>query len=108
MLYLQSKGYYIYSSTIKSDTKTYEAILISNDGKHRCYPQVKHEEFLDPKEYSNGIEEGDKAILFSSSENYGKPYKNVECLSRTDIWNFIKDKYYILPESIKYWVDLVK
>ena len=106
LLYLQWKGYYIYSSTIKNDTKTYEAVLVSRDGKHKCYPQVKQNERLDPKDYVLDIDSSDKVILFSSNEDYGKPHPQVECLKRDEIWKFIMQNRVLLPDTVKYWIDL--
>lgn len=55
LLYLQSLGYYIYSSTLKSDTKTYETVMIKNDGSHLCYPQIKQGLQLLPHKYVGNI-----------------------------------------------------
>ena len=106
LLYLQTRGFYVYSSTIKKDTKTYEGVLVSHDGKTMCYPQVKQNEHLNPLDYVRGA--NDKVVLFSSSESYGEQHPWVECLRRQELLDFIKKYYEILPDSIKYWVDFVK
>lgn len=108
LLYLQTKGYYIYSSTVKKDTKTYEAIMVSDDGKHKCYPQVKQNEPLTPSEYAKGLGPDDKVVLFSSNETYRDEHPQVECLTRRELWDFVNANYCILPDSVKYWVDFVK
>ncbi len=108
LLYLQWKGYFIYSSTIKNDTKTYEAVLVSSDGKHKCYPQVKQNERLNPLDYVSDVEPSDKVVLFSSNEDYGESHPQVECLTRKEIWEFMKNNRDLLPETIKYWLDLSK
>ena len=41
MLDLQSRGYYLDSSTIKLSTGTVEASLVAKDGSYRAYPQVE-------------------------------------------------------------------
>lgn len=105
LLYLQSKGYYVYSSTIKKDTKTYEAVLVSKDGSHRCYPQVKQNEELKPIEYIEGIDPKDCVVLFSSCEAYGESHPQVKCLKRKDLEEFIINNYALIPERIKAWID---
>lgn len=107
MLYLQTRGYYVYSTTVKKDTKTYEGIMISKDGKHKCFPQVKQNCYLDPKEYAKGISTQDRVVLFSSTEAYGEEHPQVECLKRHELFTFIKNNYDILPDPIKYWLDFV-
>lgn len=109
LLYLQSKGYYIYSSTLKRSSPKFEAILISSDGSHRCFPQVKRETSLLPLEYSTVLKnDKDKVYLFTTSENYGyEKHPQVICLKRIELEQFIKKNMHILPQTTLYWVNMV-
>ncbi len=102
LLYLQiEEGYYIYSSTVKPSTKTYEAVMISKDGAQKCFPQVKQNEALSPENYRRA-NPAERVVLFSSTEKYGdKKYPDVECLRRDKIWSFMDKQYAILPGNIK-------
>ncbi len=108
LLYLQSKGYYIYSSTLKRDTAKYEAVLIYSDGSHRAFPQVKLNSFLDPSKYVEGLQQSDRVYLFSSSESYGAPHPQVVCLSKAEIENFIQSNGKILPPTITRWLTMTE
>lgn len=107
ILYLQSKGYYLYSSSVKPSTKTFEGVLVYKDGSHKCYPQVKQNEKLEPSAYAGGISEKDRVVLFSSSENYGSPHSQVICLSRNELYGFMIEHKNVLPGNILYWLRIV-
>ncbi|MBR2742187.1 MAG: hypothetical protein IKD89_01200 [Clostridia bacterium] len=106
LLYLQSKGYYIYSSTLKRDTPKYEAILIASDGSHRAFPQIKQNTRLVPGEYIEGLQKSDRVYLFSSSESYGKPHPQVTCITKEEVNRFISSNYGILPSTITRWLKM--
>ena len=109
LLYLQTKGYYIYSSTLKISTARYEVIMVSHDGKHKCLPQVKRNTTLDVADYIEDVKGGDEVYLFTTSEQYGSTkHDKVHCISKCEIEDFISSNYSILPESIRYWVDMTK
>jgi len=107
-LYLQTKGYYVYSTYFKNDTKTVEGVLVAKDGSHKCYPQVKQNSKLDPEDYAQIVEEtNNKVVLFSTSENYGNTYPNVICLKKSDLWKFIEHNKTIIPSHIQRWLNYV-
>lgn len=108
LLYVQSLGYYVYTSTAKISNPKYEAVLISNDGSHYAYPQVKRNEYLDPKYYAEGISEHDKVFLFSSSEDYGKPIPNVRCITKSEIESFMNRQSRILTEPLREMIGKIK
>ena len=110
LLYLQSRGYYIYSSTLKLSTARYEAVLVSRDGSHRAYPQVKRETPLCVSEYITDVSStNDRIFLFTTSENYGEArHPQVECLSRQELEDFIRQSMSLLPHSITYWIDFIE
>ena len=108
LLYLQTKGYYIYSSTLKISTPGYETIMISKDGSHRCLPQVKREESLKVENYIKDVQGGDEVYLFTTSEYYGSAkHKNIHCITKNNLKDFILKNKMILPDSVKYWVEMV-
>jgi hypothetical protein len=110
LLYLQSKGYYMYSSTLKLSTARYEAVLVSKDGSHRAYPQVKRETALPVSEYIADVNDSaDRIFLFTTSENYGEDkHPQVECLTKTELEDFIRQSRALLPHSIAYWIDFIE
>lgn len=109
LLYIQKLGYYLISSTLKLSTARYEAIMLSQDGSHKALPQVKRNEELDAEQYADDVKNGDHVFLFTTSEKYGSRCpQGVHCISKVEIEEFIAHNYSILPDSIKYWVDMVK
>ena len=109
-LYLQlEKNYLIYTSTNKIDTAKYEFVMISRDGKEKCYTQVKTgNEKLDPKDYENLIENSNKVYLFTLGEYIGKNINNIICLKKDEILDFILKNKEILPSRIKYWMEEIE
>ncbi len=101
LLYLQSKGYYVYTSSVKVFNPKYECVLVYKDGSHYAFPQVKRNEYLSPKFYADGVDKNDKVFLFSSSENYGEVIDNVTCISRKELFEFITRELGILPAYVK-------
>ena len=109
MLYLQTKGYYILSSTLKRSTARYEAILVSNDGSHKGLPQVKRNSTLDASQYEDDAKDGDKVFLFTTSEDYGVSHPDgVYCITKAELEDFISKCDSILPDNIRYWVDFTR
>ena len=108
LLYIQSKGYMIYSSTLKKSSAKFEVIMIANDGSHRCFPQVKRGTPLPTQEYIKVLGNSeDKIFLFSTSENYGtQTHPQIICLTKNELELFIDNNSIILPASIQYWVDM--
>ena len=109
-LYLQSKGYYIYSSTLKLSTAMFEAVLTKNDGDHLAYPQVKRNVPLLVKDYiPNLSNDKDLIYLFTTSEEYGDlTHKQIICISKKDLEEFMDSHSEILPQTISYWLNLIK
>lgn len=97
-LYLQlEKNYLIYTSTNKIDTAKYEFVMISRDGKEKCYTQVKTgNEILVPENYINLTENNNKVYLFALGGYKGRGINNVVCLKKDEILDFILKikKYY--------------
>jgi hypothetical protein len=109
LLYLQSKGYYIYSTTLKRSTAVFECVMVSIDGSHKCYPQVKSgDEPLAGNDYELLLDnKSDKVFLFALSQNYYKSNNSqIEYLALADIEVFIRENKRILPEPVLHWVNL--
>lgn len=106
MLYLQSKGYYVYSTTLKRSTAMIECVMIKNDGSHKCYPQVKRETTLHCKGYEDFLhDKDDKIFLFTTSQDYRENDNlQIECLSLNEIEDFIRSNINLLPAPILNWV----
>ena len=107
LLYLQTLGYYIYSTTTKISNPKYEAVMIYKDGSHLAFPQVKRNEYLDPEKYSEGIRTTDRVFLFSSSESYGNAVENVTCITKKEIENFIFNNKLLLTDTLRKIVDKI-
>ena len=72
-------------------------------------PQVKRNTTLDVADYIEDVKDGDEVYLFTTSEQYGSTkHDKVHCISKCEIEDFISSNYSILPESIRYWVDMTK
>ena len=109
LLFLQYKGYFIYSSTLKISTAKYETVMIYKDGSHKALPQVKRNQTLDVKNYIQDANEQNRVYLFTTSENYGKdthPY--VYCIKKAELIRFIKEQAVLLPPNIQYWTHMLQ
>ncbi|MBQ6117539.1 MAG: hypothetical protein IJL08_09520 [Oscillospiraceae bacterium] len=112
LLYLQvEKRFFIYTSTVKRDTQTYECVLVNSEGVH-AYPQVKSgNTALDARNYEKLAkrEPGCRIYLFATSQRYfPSENKQIICIQRSDIEAFIEKNRAILPATILYWIDLCK
>jgi hypothetical protein len=106
-LYLQSeKNYLIYSSSNKLDTQTYEFVMVSRDGSHLCYAQVKTGNVsLDGNDYIHLTADGNKVYLFTVSQQYyNVDNANIMSLDKNEIIDFIYNKKTIMPQRIKMWL----
>ena len=108
ILYLQSKGYYVYSTTLKPITAKIECVMIKNDGSHKCYPQIKRETTLCGKDYETLLHNPyDKVFLFTTSQNYIKcDNPQVEYIGLSEMENFIKTNKNLLSATILNWVKI--
>lgn len=107
LLYLQYKGYYIISSTLKKSTAKIEAAMISHDGKRKCYQQVKRITPLKVEEYASYVNEDEEMYLFTTSEDYGNSHcDRIHCITKKEVEQFIKEHPELIPAGVKYWIDL--
>ena len=108
LLYLQYRGYMIYSSTLKRSTAKYETVMVARNGSHLCFPQVKRNTHLDISDYIEGLDDGDRVYLFTTSEDYiGAKHPQIECFTKHEIENFMYHHYEILPKTVQYWLDAI-
>lgn len=106
-LYLQAeKNYLIYSSSNKLDTQTYEFVMVSRDGGHLCYAQVKTGNVsLDGNHYLHLTANGNKVYIFAVSQQYyNVDNVNVISLGKNEIIDFIYNNKGILPQRIRMWL----
>lgn len=101
LLYLQmEKGYKIYSSTLKRTTKLYECVMVSDDGSHKCYPQVKAAHIV-MSDYGKDISSSDIVYLFSSTDDYGGTQpSNVKIIKKDELYNFAMLHRKIMPTPV--------
>lgn len=106
-LYLQfEKNYLIYSSSNKIDTQTYEFVMVSRDGSHLCYSQVKTGNVsLDGNDYIHLTKGGNKVYLFNVNQIYlNVDNINIIALNKNEIIDFIYSNKNIMPKRIKMWI----
>lgn len=106
-LYLQfEKNYLIYSSSNKLDTQTYEFVMVSRDGSHLCYTQVKTGNVsLDGNDYIHLTKSNNKVYLFNTSQQYyNVDNSNIIALDKNEIIDFVYNQRDIMPERIKMWL----
>lgn len=110
ILYLQvSKGFHIYSTTMKYATREYECIMVNKEGVH-AFPQVKSGSVsLSAADYMEAIKREPTAqvYLFTTSEKYSKNgSKNIFYISKAELEDFIRNNRKMLPDLTDYWIDL--
>ena len=110
LLYLQSRGYYVYSSTLKYSTAKIECVMVKHDGSHKCYPQVKRETTLIAQDYEVLLQnKEDKVFLFTSSQSFFKNENTqFEYITLAEIEDFIRKNKLnnLLPASVLGWVRI--
>ncbi|MDR2088168.1 MAG: hypothetical protein LBP73_02315 [Clostridiales Family XIII bacterium] len=107
LLYLQNKGYYIYATTLKRDTSEIECVMVKNDGSHLLFPQIKTGNTgLSGNDYNKFTEDGNRVLLFATSENYDKNTNPlIEYLTKHEMGKFVLGRREILPKSVLHWMD---
>lgn len=106
-LYLQfKKNYLLYSSSNKIDTETYEFVMISRNGDHLGYPQVKTGKVsLNGNDYIHLTKSGNKVYLFAVSNQYlNVDDPNIIPIRKSEVLDFIYNNKIIMPSRIKIWL----
>lgn len=95
-LYLQNQGWFVVPNSRKADTLAFEYLVIKpQDGSH-AQVQVKIGGTILNRDVYRNL--SFPVILFQSSGCYvGEPSKNVTCLSRAEVENFLKTSAHWLP-----------
>lgn len=107
-LYLQERGYRLFPSSKRRDTMGIEFVLKHTETGKKAVVQVKQGEspILIIDDY---FERADEVYLFSTEGNYiGEPKPNVHCIAPQEILRFVRDKEHILPDRIKFWIELTE
>lgn len=111
-LYLQRKRNLLLipgSQQPNSTTIAYEFELVDPNTGHAAYVQVKSGHVrLDPAPYYEGVgEEGDRKYYLFSPAGYQRPseHRDVICLEKAEIEEFVQEARNYLPANIRTWVD---
>lgn len=106
-LYLQSQGWYVVPNSRKGNTLRFEFMLTHSETGEKALTQVKTgERPLNVDCYANDPQ---RIFLFQSNENYeGQCADNVECISRCDLADFLRDQIRLFPESFRTKLNLVE
>ena len=106
-IYLQSKGWYVVPNSRKADTMSFEYFLIHPSSYKRAWVQVKTgNSCLNRDDYSDSKH---KIFLFQSNEYYkGTSSKNVLCITRNELLDFMKENKALLPGSSQKKLDMLE
>lgn len=111
-LYLQRKRELLLipgSQQPNSTTIAYEFELVDPKTGHAAYVQVKSGHLkLDPASYYRGVgEDGDRKYFLFSPAGYQRPseHRDVVCLEKAEIEEFVQEARSYLPANIRTWVD---
>ncbi len=105
-LYLQfEKNYKVYITSKKKATKKYEFTMV-NEKNERAAVQVKSGNT--PLNYKDYLNDKYKIFLFSACGEYGgvPNTDKIEIIEKRDIEDFILKRKNILPDNIRYWIEL--
>lgn len=110
ILYLQvEKGYFVYSSTLKPVTRTYECRMVNLNGEY-AFPQVKSGSVsLNANDYMQALieKENSKVYLFAASENYTKNEdERFVYLTRRELEEFARNHKQIIHPLARDWMDM--
>lgn len=105
-LYLQSQGWYVVPNSRKADTMSFEYLAVNPQTRKQALTQVKTGNTpLNRKDYSAYPYE---VFLFQANELYsGKNAKNVTCLRKKEIRDFLEQSLDWLPSIFKTKLDMV-
>jgi len=106
-LYMQKLGWYIVPGTRKKDTMRFEFMAVDPKTGNSALSQVKTGSVpLDQNEYADRPE---TVFLFQSREIYtGHNHKNVRCLRRSELLEFMQQAYSWLPAAIRNKLDVCR
>ena len=105
-LYLQSQGWYVVPHSRKRNTLRFEFMLTHSKTGEKALTQVKTGNVpINADCYANDRQ---RIFLFQSNEYYeGQCADNVECISRCDLADFLRDQIHLFPESFRIKFNLV-
>lgn len=105
-LYLQSQGWYVVPNSRKGNTLRFEFMLAHSETGEKALTQVKTGDVrLNVDSYANDPQ---RIFLFQSNEYYdGQATEKVECISRRNLSDFLRERRHVLPASFRAKLDLV-
>lgn len=106
----KTKGYVVIPSTNKKSTELYECVMLDPKNGKNIFIQVKKgDDNIDVLDYLHldGV-----VYLLSTSgriDNYDEKYKNIKIVDSKELFNYLshEDFQNYLPQSIKYWIELL-
>ncbi|MFA7256550.1 MAG: hypothetical protein WC047_03130 [Kiritimatiellales bacterium] len=106
-LYLQSKGWYVVPSSRKADTMSFEYLAVNPQNGKQALTQVKTGNTpLNREDYA---EYSSEVFLFQANERYyGKDTKNVTCLTRNEIGEFLEKSLDWLPSVFRTKSEMIR
>ena len=108
-LYLQKeRGYFVYISTCKSDTKDVECVLVQKEVPyHKAYLQVKSGNAQIDIKALLDMENVGKFYLFAN-QKWPQLHDNFEIISAETIEQFMLNNRNILPKNIEFWIKMLE
>lgn len=105
-LYLQSQGWYVVPNSRKRNTLRFEFMLTHSKTGEKALTQVKTGNVrINADCYANDPQ---RIFLFQSNKYYdGQCADNVECISRRELADFLRDQIHLFPESFRIKLNLV-
>ena len=102
-IYLQQQGYLIIPSSCKKNTMKSEFTLLNKESGQKAIIQVKSGKVplnRDDYAYFSG-----EVFLFAASQNYkGNEHKNIHCISKKVMEEFMRNNNLLLPGRIRNWL----
>ena len=105
-VYLQREGWYVIPNSRKGNTLRFEFMLANAQTGAKALTQVKSGDTrLNIDDYA---EEQWRIFLFQANERYdGRPRKNVTCITRDELANFLQENTRLFPQSFRTKLDLI-
>ena len=105
-VYLQREGWYVIPNSRKGNTLRFEFMLANSQNGDKALTQVKAGDTrLNIDDYAK---EKWRIFLFQANELYdGRPRKNVICITRDELDNFLQENIGLFPQSFQTKLDLI-
>jgi hypothetical protein len=106
-VYLQSLGWYLIPNSRKADKMTYEYLAVNPKTKRRAQAQVKTGNEAIYKDKYVSSDDNEDVFLFQANGLYtGTSSKNIVCITREELLNFLSKSLSWFPKSFQIKVEL--